>query len=157
MGGEFGQTNEWSHDGELAWELLRNPAHQGLANFTRDLNRLYLREPALHERDYSPQGFEWVDFRDQEATVVSFRRRGFNPDEEILFIFNFTPTPRHNYRLGAPRAGYWREIMNSDSTFYGGSNLGLAGGLYTEDIASHGQPYSLNLTLPPLAMLALKM
>jgi 1,4-alpha-glucan branching enzyme len=156
MGGEFGQTSEWNHDSQLSWHLLDNPAHRGLANFTRDLNLLYRREPALHERDFEPRGFEWVDFHDQDATVVSFIRRGFAAEDEMLFVFNFTPVPRWGYRLGAPGWGYYRELLNSDSAHYGGSNVGLAGGTHTEPIASHGRPQSLCLTLPPLGLLVLK-
>jgi 1,4-alpha-glucan branching enzyme len=154
MGGEFGQTSEWNHDSQLSWELLGNPLHQGLAAFTRDLNRLYRHEPALYERDFEFQGFEWLDFHDQDSTVVSFIRRGSK--DQILFVFNFTPVPRHGYRLGAPGWGYWRELMNSDSAHYGGSNVGLCGGVHTDPIASHGRSQSLCLTLPPLGFIALK-
>ena len=156
MGGEFGQTTEWNHDAQLSWELLEKPEHRGIMNFTRDLNQLYRREPAMYQLDYSFQGFEWVDFRDHDSTVVSFIRRGQAPEDEIVFIFNFTPVPRDGYRLGVPRPGYWREIMNTDSSYYGGSNVGLGGGLLTDPVPSHGKPQSLNLTIPPLAMLALK-
>jgi 1,4-alpha-glucan branching enzyme len=156
MGGEFGQTGDWNHDTQLSWELLGNPLHQGLAGFTRDLNRLYSQEPALYERDFDFQGFEWLDFHDQDSTVVSFIRRGFRAEDEILFVFNFTPVPRWGYRLGAPGWGYYRELLNSDSAYYGGSNLGLSGGVHTDPIASHGRPQSLCLTLPPLGFLALK-
>jgi len=161
MGGEFGQISEWNHDAQLSWDLL-SPSyeygrfHRGLSDYVRDLNHLYRREPAMYEQDHSFQGFEWVDFRDQESTVVSFMRRGFGLGEEILFVFNFTPVPRFNYRLGVHQPGFWREIMNSDSEHYAGSNLGLGGGLATEPIPAHGRSQSLNLTLPPLAMLALK-
>jgi len=156
MGGEFGQISEWNHDTQLSWDLLNNQFHLGLANYTRDLNNLYRREPAMYERDYSFEGFKWLDFRDQDSTVVSFFRRGFSPDEEILFVFNFTPVVRENYRLGVTRSGYWRELLNSDSAYYAGSNLGLGGGLNTEAAPSHGYAQSLKLTLPPLAMVALK-
>ncbi|MDL2226908.1 1,4-alpha-glucan branching protein GlgB, partial [Deltaproteobacteria bacterium OttesenSCG-928-M10] len=156
MGGEFGQTTEWNHDAQLSWDLLEKPEHRGLLHFTRDLNKLYRHEPAMYQQDYSFQGFEWVDFRDQDSTVVSFIRRGLAPEDEILFVFNFTPVPREGYRLGVPRPGYWREIMNTDSSYYGGSNMGMGGGLHTDPVPSHGRPQSLNLTLPPLAMLALK-
>ncbi|MDR3039036.1 MAG: 1,4-alpha-glucan branching protein GlgB [Candidatus Adiutrix sp.] len=156
MGGEFGQISEWNHDTQLSWDLLDNPMHQGLANFTRDLNRLYLHEPALYERDYDYRGFEWLDFRDQDTTVVSFIRRGFRPEDEIIVVFNFTPVPRPNYRLGAPQWGYYREILNSDSSYYGGSNVGLGGGAHTDPVSAHGRPQSLNLNLPPLGFLILK-
>ena len=156
MGGEFGQTSEWDHDTQLSWDLLEKPAHQGLANFTRDLNHLYLSQPAMYERDYSTDGFEWIDFRDRDSTVVSFIRRGKDPEEEIIFVFNFTPVPRSNYRLGVPGGGFWREILNSDSNHYGGSNLGLGGGVQSEAIDAHGRGQSISLNLPPLALLALK-
>lgn len=156
MGGEFGQISEWNEASQLSWDLLANPFHQGLADYTRDLNRLYASQPAMYERDYSYEGFEWIDFRDQESTVVSFIRKGAHEGEEMVFAFNFTPVPRYNYRIGVPRDGYWAELMNSDSNAYGGSNMGLGGGLASEAIPSHGRPFSLNLTLPPLAMLALK-
>ena len=156
MGGEFGQISEWNHDAQLSWELLESQPHRGLANFTRDLNTLYHREPALYERDFEPQGFEWLDFHDQDSTVVSFIRRGFRAEDELLFVFNFTPVPRPGYRLGAPGWGYYREILNSDAAYYGGSDMGLAGGVHTEPIPSHGRPQSLDLTLPPLGFLVLK-
>jgi len=161
MGGEFGQISEWDHSGELSWGLMDegyeyHRFHRGLLNFTRDLNRLYASEPAMYEQDYSFQGFEWIDFRDQESTVVSFLRRGFDPEDEIVFVFNFTPVPRFNYRLGVPRPGYWREILNSDSQYYAGSDLGLGGGAQSEARPAHGRPHSLSLTLPPLGLLALK-
>ncbi|MDR2826788.1 MAG: 1,4-alpha-glucan branching protein GlgB [Candidatus Adiutrix intracellularis] len=156
MGGEFGQIDEWNYDTQLSWELLEHPAHLALATFTRDLNRFYLNEPALYEQDYNFNGFEWVDFRDKDTSVISFIRRGYRPEDEILFIFNFTPIVRQDYLLGAPRWGYYREIMNSDSTYYGGSNIGLGGGLHTEAIPAHGRSQSLNLTLPPIGFLALK-
>jgi 1,4-alpha-glucan branching enzyme len=156
MGGEFGQTGEWNHDSQLSWELLGHPLHQGLAGFTRDLNRLYHREPALYERDFEDQGFEWLDFHDHDSTVVSFIRRGFKAEDELLFVFNFTPVPRYGYRLGAPGWGYYQELLNSDSAYYGGSDLGLAGGAHTDPVGAHGRSQSLNLTLPPLGFLVLK-
>ncbi len=161
MGGEFGQISEWNHDGQLSWDLLDegyeyHRFHQGLANFTRELNKLYRSQPAMYEQDYSFQGFEWVDFRDQDSTVVSFVRRAVDPEDEILFVFNFTPVVRPDYRLGVPRPGFWREILNSDSDYFAGSNVGLGGGIDSEPVSAHGRPHSLNLTLPPLAMLALK-
>ncbi|MGL4209126.1 MAG: 1,4-alpha-glucan branching protein GlgB [Candidatus Adiutrix sp.] len=156
MGGEFGQINEWNHDTALSWELLENPPHLALSRFTRDLNRLYVSEKAMYEQDYSPHGFKWLDFRDHESTVVSFIRQGTHEDEQIIFIFNFTPVPRGDYRLGVPKGGFWREIINSDSAFYGGSNMGLGGGVHSENVGSHGFNQSVKLTLPPLAFLALK-
>jgi 1,4-alpha-glucan branching enzyme len=156
MGGEFGQWREWSHDDALDWRLLEHAPHRGLHRFVKDLNRVYLNEPALYEQDYQPEGFEWIDFRDTDSTVVSFIRKGRALGEEVVFVFNFTPVPRTKYRVGVDRPGYYRELINSDSALYGGSNIGLGGGIHAEPIPHHGRPHSLNLTLPPLGMLVLK-
>jgi 1,4-alpha-glucan branching enzyme len=156
MGGEFGQWWEWDHDQSLQWDLLQYEPHQGLQRYVKDLNRVYVSEPALYEVDFDPAGFEWIDFRDTNANVVSFIRRGRSPDEILVFVFNFTPVPRINYRLGAPRQGFYQELINSDAAVYGGSNVGMAGGVMAEPRPWHGQPYSLSLYLPPLGMLILK-
>ena len=156
MGGEFGQWAEWNHDQALEWHLLEYEAHQGLQRFVKDLNRLYLNEPALYERDFDPAGFEWIDFRDTDSVVVSFLRRGKDPAQTLLFVFNFTPVPRLKYRVGAPQSGFYRELLNSDSSHYGGSNLGLLGGAMSESSPCHGRPYTLTLNLPPLGMLILQ-
>ncbi|MDR1166184.1 MAG: 1,4-alpha-glucan branching protein GlgB [Deltaproteobacteria bacterium] len=156
MGGEFGQMFEWDHNSQLAWHLLDNPFHAKLRQFTKDLNRLYLSEPALHELDYDWRGFEWVDFRDADSSVASFIRRGSDPREAVFFAFNFTPIVRRDYRLGAPFPGYWRELLNSDSEIYGGANVGLGGGVRADPIPAHGQNQSVSLTLPPLGFIALK-
>ncbi|MDR2340450.1 MAG: 1,4-alpha-glucan branching protein GlgB [Deltaproteobacteria bacterium] len=156
MGGEFGQISEWDHNSQLSWELLKNPSHKSLQNFTRDLNHLYLNEPALYQLDYDWKGFEWVDFRDSDSTVISFLRHGNDPRDSIFFVFNFTPVVREGYRLGVPSAGFWKELINSDSDIYGGTNVGHAGGVHTDPIPSHGRAQSLNLTLPPLGFIAFK-
>ncbi|MDR1084754.1 MAG: 1,4-alpha-glucan branching protein GlgB [Deltaproteobacteria bacterium] len=156
MGGEFGQRYEWDHNSQLSWDLLDLPEHRGLREFVRDLNALYKTEPALFSLDFDWRGFEWVDFRDADSTVVSFLRRSNNPDDTLLFVFNFTPVIRRNYRLGVPSPGFWRELINSDSFVYGGSNVGLGGGLLTETPGSHGREQCLDLTLPPLGFLVLK-
>lgn len=156
MGGEFGQWTEWDHDLELDWELLRHQPHAGLQQYVRDLNTLYRREPALYEQDYDPSGFQWIDFRNSGSTVISFLRKAVSSDVPLVFIFNFTPVPRENYRIGVPVEAFYREILNSDSALYGGSNVGLAGGQPSEPVPSHGFSQSLNLTLPPLGMLILK-
>jgi 1,4-alpha-glucan branching enzyme len=156
MGGEFGQKYEWDHSSQLSWELLSQPAHQGIASFVRDLNGLYRREPALYERDYDWRGFEWVDFRDSDSTVVSFLRRGRDMAETLLFVFNFTPVPRKGYMVGCPSPGYYRELLNSDSELYGGSNIGLGGGAHSLPLEAHGRAQSLELTLPPLGFIVLK-
>ncbi|KPK83376.1 MAG: 1,4-alpha-glucan branching protein [Bacteroides sp. SM23_62_1] len=156
MGGEFGQWWEWDHDHSLQWHLLQYEPHQGLQRFVKDLNRIYTSEPAMHELDFHPDGFEWIDFRDADFTVVSFIRRGAAEDQTLVFIFNFTPVPKINYRIGVPGVGYYKELINSDAACYGGSNMGLKGGANAEAVPWHGQPCSLNLTLPPLCMLLLK-
>jgi 1,4-alpha-glucan branching enzyme len=156
MGGEFGQMFEWDHNSELAWHLLDNPYHAKLKTFVKDLNHLYQSEPAMYEMDYDWRGFEWVDFRDSDSTVISFIRHGYDSRNCIFFIFNFTPVKRENYRVGVPTSGYWRELINSDSEIYGGTNVGLGGGLAADPIKAHGKDFSLNLTLPPLGFIALK-
>ncbi|HWP29019.1 MAG TPA: 1,4-alpha-glucan branching protein GlgB [Chloroflexota bacterium] len=155
MGGEFGQWREWDHDTSLDWHLLQYPPHRGIQRCVEDLNRLYRAEPALHELDTDPAGFAWVDANDAENSVLSFVRRGRTTEHEVLAIFNLTPVPRHNYRLGA-RRGRWREVLNSDAREYGGSGQGNLGGAETVPIPSHGQPHSLTLTLPPLSALFLR-
>lgn len=151
MGGEFGQWREWVHDDDLDWELLRLPPHAGIQNWVADLNRLYREEPALHELDCDAKGFEWIDCSDAPASVLGLIRKGKSTDAIVLVALNFTPVPRRNYRVGTPRGGYWREILNSDAREYGGSGLGNLGGAEAAPIPCHGRPYSLNLTLPPLA------
>jgi len=156
MGGEFGQWSEWSEGRSLDWHLLDDPAHAGVQRFMRDLNALYRRERALWETDFSYEGFSWIDFRDVEQSVLSFLRRGVESGELLLLAFNFTPIPRHQYRLGVPREGGWTEVLNSDAEPYGGSNLGNLGRVETEPVPAHGHPQSLRLTLPPLGMVVMK-
>jgi 1,4-alpha-glucan branching enzyme len=156
MGGEFGQWREWAHDGSLDWHLLQDASHQGLQKWVMDLNGVYRREPALHERDFDPAGFEWIDCHDADASVISLLRRGTSTDELILVVCNFTPVPRVNYRIGAPRGGFWKELLNSDAREYGGSGMGNLGGTEADPSPIHGRPYSLTLTLPPLSALFLK-
>jgi 1,4-alpha-glucan branching enzyme len=149
MGGEFGQWAEWSHEASLDWHLLDYPLHHGMLRWMEDLNRLYRTEPALHELDLDPAGFAWVDANDTENSVFAFARRGRSSDQEILAIFNCTPVPRQNYRIGV-RPGFWHEVLNSDAREYGGSGQGNLGGQEAIPIPSHGQLYSVTLTLPPL-------
>jgi 1,4-alpha-glucan branching enzyme len=157
MGGEFGQTREWHHDRSLDWHLLdMGPYHRGLETLVRDLNRHYRREPALHQVDFEPAGFQWIDCQDSEQGVVSFVRRARDPGDFVLVVCNFTPMPRHRYRVGVPVAGFYRELCNTDAGLYGGSNLGNAGGVPSEALPWQGQPHSVPLTLPPLAALVLK-
>jgi 1,4-alpha-glucan branching enzyme len=157
MGGEIGQRREWHHDRSLDWHLLgEGPYHRGLQRLVRDLNRLYRSESALHELDADPAGFAWIDCADSEQSVVSFVRRARDGRDFVLVICNFTPVPRHLYRVGVPRPSYYRELINSDASEYGGSNLGNKGGAWSESTPWQGQPHSLALTLPPLAVVVLK-
>ncbi len=157
MGGEFGQTREWNHDQSLNWHLLgMGPYHEGLQRLVRELNRLYRSEPALHQVDFDPAGFQWIDCSDSEQSVVSFVRRAKDPAEFVLVVCNFTPVPRHGYRLGVPTPGFYRELLNTDARLYGGSDVGNVGGARAEPVACHGQSHSLVLTLPPLATVILK-
>jgi 1,4-alpha-glucan branching enzyme len=155
MGGEIGQIREWSHDGELDWDLLKLPLHAGLQRLVRDLNRTYASEPALHQRDSEGGGFSWIVVDDRDNSVFVYERYG-NDGMPIVVALNMTPVPRRGYRIGASRAGSWREILNTDSQHYGGTNIGNAGHLQAEPIASHGRSHSLSLDLPPLATLILK-
>ena len=153
MGSEFGQWREWNHDRSLDWHLLEHGLHQGVSLWLRDLNRLYRNEPALYERDFTPDGFSWVDCHDWEQSSLSYLRHGNNPDDTLLVVCNFTPVTRTNQRVGVPRPGYWRELLNSDAQLYGGSGQGNLGGVESTPVAAHGHYHSLLLTLPPLSVL----
>jgi 1,4-alpha-glucan branching enzyme len=152
MGGEFAQRREWAHDASLDWNLLDAPAHAGVQRWVSDLNQIYRTQPALHELDCDPNGFEWIDCDDAESSVVSVLRKGRGPSL-VIVVCNFTPVPRHGYRIGSPRGGYWREILNSDAAEYGGNGMGNGGGAEAEAQPMHGRPCSLALTLPPLSVL----
>jgi 1,4-alpha-glucan branching enzyme len=157
MGGEFGQRREWSHDRSLDWHLLdAGPLPRGLQRLVRDLNTLHRGEVALHQLDSDPAGFQWIDGSDSERSIVSFLRRGRAAGELVIVVCNFTPVPRSSYRVGAPQPGFHRELLNTDAAVYGGSNVGNAGGVRAEAIPWQGRPYSLALSLPPLAVLFLK-
>ncbi len=156
MGGEFGQWDEWYHEKSLDWHLLESPLHQGMQRWVRDLNHLYAGDPALYRKDFEMEGFEWVDFQDAESSVVSFLRKGGPASETILVICNFTPVPRYAYRVGVPEGGAWTERLNSDAATYGGGGMGNLGKVEAEEIPFQGRPYSLSLSLPPLAALFLK-
>jgi 1,4-alpha-glucan branching enzyme len=151
MGGEFGQWREWNHDDSLDWHLLENPPHAGLSRWVEELNALYRREPALHELDFDPAGFEWVDCNDAEQSVLTFLRKGRSTGDIMLVVCNFTPVPRHNYRVGVPRGGFWREVLNSDAPEYGGSGQGNIGGATAAPISAHGRLHTLTVVVPPLA------
>jgi 1,4-alpha-glucan branching enzyme len=156
MGGDFGQWREWNHDASLDWHLLEEPQHRGIQHWVRDLNRVYRGEPALHQLDCDPAGFEWVDCDNAEESAIGFLRKGKTADTLVLVACNFTPVPRHSYRIGVPRGGYWVEILNSDAPFYGGSGQGNLGGVMAEPVAWHGRSHLLNVTLPPLGIVIFK-
>lgn len=154
MGDEFGQWSEWNHDASLEWPLLKNPLHAGLQRWVRDLNTLYRGQSSLYEFDSNPAGFEWVDCKDSQRSVISFLRRGRSAGDQILFVCNFTPVVIENYRVGVPLEGSWKEILNGDAPLYGGSGQGNFGGLSTIPLPIHGRPFTLNMRLPPLGVVA---
>ena len=156
MGDEFGQVREWSHDASLEWHVLQYPSHRGIQMWVEQLNRLYREQPALHELDNDPAGFEWIDCSDNAWSTISLLRKGSSSSQQVIVVCNFTPIPRVGYRIGAPKGGLWKELLNSDAKEYGGSGMGNLGEVRAELIPAHGRPYSLNLTLPPLAALYLK-
>jgi 1,4-alpha-glucan branching enzyme len=155
MGAEFGQWSEWNHEASLDWHLLDEPMHDGLSRWTGDLNRVMREERPLHELDFDPAGFAWIDITDAEQSVISFMRRS-STDELIVAVFNFTPVPRHNYQIGVPLPGRWLELLNSDAPIYGGSGQGNLGGVDAAPIGKHGHLHSVTLTLPPLGAIFLK-
>jgi 1,4-alpha-glucan branching enzyme len=156
MGGEFGQWREWNHDGSLDWHLLEREPHQGLQRWVRDLNTAYRGEPALHELDCDPAGFQWIDCNDNEQSTLVWLRRARSRNELIVIACNLTPVPRENYRVGVPEAGHWHEMLNSDAPLYGGSGQGNLGGLDSVPVAWHGHAQSIVMTLPPLAVVYFK-
>jgi 1,4-alpha-glucan branching enzyme len=156
MGGEFGQKREWQHDESLEWHVLQYPLHAGVQRWLGDLNRCYRTQPALYEKDFSADGFAWIDFHDWEESIISFLRHGRHPEDTVLAVFNFTPLPRLNYVVGVPNGGYWQEILNSDAGIYAGSGMGNMGGVEAAPVAAQGHHHSLALTLPPLSVVYLK-
>jgi 1,4-alpha-glucan branching enzyme len=156
MGGEFGQWDEWYHEKSLDWHLLEYPPHQQLQRWIKDLNHYYRTEPVLYELDFLKEGFEWVDLRDWEGSVISFLRKGKRTDDLLLVVCNFTPVPRKNYRVGVPRGGFWQEVLNSDAEIYGGSGHGNFGGVEATPVSSHEWESSLSIILPPLGVLFFK-
>jgi 1,4-alpha-glucan branching enzyme len=156
MGCEFGQTEEWNESVSLPWHLLQYPVHSRLQTMVKELNWLYRREPAMNEVDDDYAGFEWIDFRDAESSVISFLRYSRDRQQYLVFACNFTPVPRHNYRVGVPQAGRYAEIFNTDSEMFGGSNMGNSGAVWAAETQAHGRPASLSITLPPLAVVVFK-
>lgn len=156
MGGELGQRGEFWEGGSVDWSLENSPPHRGIQRLVGDLNRLHAAEPALHQVDFEWAGFEWIEARDGAASVVSFLRRAMNPEDFMVVVSNFTPVVRENYRVGVPRAGFYREVLNSDSKFYEGSDVGNEGGVNAEPVPWNDRPYSIKLRVPPLAVMFLK-
>lgn len=156
MGGEFGQWNEWYHESSLDWHLVHDPRHGGIKQWVSDLNSAYKNQPSLHQLDCFSEGFQWVDCNNTEESIISFLRKGYLKEADILVVCNLTPVGRRNYRVGVPLKGEWTEILNSDATCYGGSGQGNAGSVKTTPVSSHGRYQSLSLTLPPLSILVLR-
>jgi len=156
MGAEIAQWKEWNHEESLEWHTLEYPYHQGVQRWVKDLNHLYKTEPALYELDFSNEGFQWIDFHNWEESVISFIRKGSSTDTLVLVVCNMTPLPRYNYRVGVPKGGFWKEVLNSDAPLYSGSGHGNAGGLEASPVPAHGRYHSLSLTLPPLGILFFK-
>jgi 1,4-alpha-glucan branching enzyme len=157
MGAEFGQWQEWRFAQSLDWHLLEYPMHQGVQKWVRDLNRVYSEQPALYEHDFDAAGFRWVSVNDADGSTLAFLRYADDPSDFVLTVCNFTPVPRQEYRVGVPEAGFYAELLNSDAGVYGGSNMGNAGGVQSEAIEAHGFPNSINVVLPPLALVMLKL
>jgi 1,4-alpha-glucan branching enzyme len=156
MGGEIGQWWEWNHDDSLQWHLLDYPPHRGLQQYVADLNRLYQSEPALYQVDFDWQGFQWIDLHDSDNSTLTYIRFAQDQTNCIVCACNFTPVAREQYRMGVPRGGLYRELLNSDSEIYGGSNMGNGGSVQADPIPWHNQPFSLLITLPPLSVIFFK-
>jgi 1,4-alpha-glucan branching enzyme len=157
MGDEFGQWNEWNRYESLDWHLIQPRSfYEGTKRWVADLNHLYRREPAFHQTDANPQGFDWGDRTDSEKSLISWVRHSATTGETIVAAFNFTPTPRHNYRVGVPGGGYWLEVLNSDAEDYGGSGQGNLGGVEAAPFGWHFKSHSLTVTLPPLGAVFFK-
>jgi 1,4-alpha-glucan branching enzyme len=156
MGSEIAQWREWHHDESLDWHLLQWRDHQGILQLVGDLNALYRSEPALYEIDFEWQGFEWLELHDWENSVLAFLRRAKDPNDSVVVVCNFTPVIREGYKIGVPSGGYYREVLNTDSGIYGGSNVGNEGGVWARPEPHGGRPFHLELKLPPLGALFLK-
>jgi 1,4-alpha-glucan branching enzyme len=157
MGNDIAQWSEWNCDEQLQWDLLQWDTHQGVKRLVADLNHLYQREPAMHQVDFDAAGFEWIDCHNYSDSILAYIRRGLDPADFLVTVCNFTPVPREGYRLGVPEDGWYQEVLNTDSSHYGGSNTGNASGLQAEPQESHGRPFSLQMTLPPLSTVVFKL
>jgi 1,4-alpha-glucan branching enzyme len=153
MGGELAQEQEWSHERSLDWHLLERPEHQGVQTLVGDLNRAYRGEPALWQLDHDPAGFAWLELGDAQANVIAFSRSSQDGERVLVCVCNLSPVPRSGYRVGLPRAGSWREVLNTDAEAYGGSGIGNGGAVAAEPVAWHGQDHSAELQLPPLGVI----
>ncbi|MDO4559122.1 MAG: alpha amylase C-terminal domain-containing protein, partial [Planctomycetia bacterium] len=156
MGTELAMWEEWNFDGELPWEVLNWGPHSGVQNMVRDLNRLVRREPALHEQDCEPGGFEWIDCNNWEESILVFMRHSTRPEEKLIVAMNFTPVPRWSYRIGVPEPGIWYELFNSDAEYYGGGGVGNCGQCVAESIPMHGRPASMTVHVPPLGVVVFR-
>jgi 1,4-alpha-glucan branching enzyme len=152
MGSEVGQYGEWNHDGQVEWDLLKDHLHAGIADWVRELNRLYRSHPAMWNDQ--PGGFEWIDFQDAASSIASYIRS--DGDSNVVFLFNFTPVPRTGYRIGLPGGDRWRVVLNSDATRFGGSGYGADGEIATEDLVWHNRPVSATMDVPPLGVIILE-
>jgi 1,4-alpha-glucan branching enzyme len=156
MGSDFGQWNEWNYETDLQWDLLQWHSHRGIQKLVADLNALYRREPALYEQDFHGHGFEWIDCQSATDSVLVYMRKARNPNDFVVVACNFTPVVRYDYRIGVPQGGWYQEIFNSDSEYYGGSNVGNGPGLAAQQTGHHGRPFSLSVQIPPLGVTVLK-
>jgi len=156
MGQDFGQWHEWNEAASLDWDLLQWEPHRKLQYFVSDLNKLYAAQPALYQRDFTSDGFEWIDFSDWENSILCYIRRAADPGDYLVVACNFTPVPRQGYRVGVPEHCMYREVLNGDAPAYWGSGMGNMGGFWSDPVPWHGRPCSLNLTLPPLAAVVFK-
>jgi 1,4-alpha-glucan branching enzyme len=156
MGQELAQRSEWSEARSLDWHLLQHDSHRGVQSLVRDLNKLLAAQPALHQVDFNWQGFEWIDANDADNSVFAFARNGKKPEDLLIVILNATPVVREGYRVGVPQPGFYEEVLNTDASGYGGSNVGNLGGQTASDQPAQGRAQSLCLTLPPLAAIFLK-
>ena len=156
MGNEFAQSSEWNFEGSLDWDLLQYPFHEGVKKLITDLNHLYKTEPALYEKQFSPEGFEWINYSDHQNAVMSFIRKGNKLKEEIIVVCNFTQVVRENYRIGLPRKGKLTEIFNSDSKIYGGSGVSNTKKITIAAMPYDGRDYSAELLLSPLSVSVFK-
>jgi 1,4-alpha-glucan branching enzyme len=156
MGSEIGQYDEWNSNASVRWDLLQFEPHRRLQLLAQELNRFYRANAPLYEVDFHYTGFEWIDFRDVESSVISFLRRAQDPADFLLFACNFTPVAREKYEIGVPEEGFYEEVLNTDADMFGGSNAGNGGLVSSRAVARHGRQHSIAVTLPPLAVVAFR-